>query len=95
MMADEALRCGLVSRTFPTKEEMLTEAFQMAKIIATKSPVAIAGTKHNLNYSRGRPVADGLEQVALWNSAMLQTDDIASAAVASLTKADQPEFSKL
>ena len=95
MDADEATRCGLVSRVFENKETMVTEALKMARIIATKSPLAIAGTKVNLNYSRGRPVADTLEYMATWNAGMLQTEDIASAAVASLQKAEQPDFSKL
>lgn len=95
MEADEASRCGLISRVFGNKDEMVAEALNMAKTIASKSPIAIAGTKYNLNYARGRPVADTLEYMATWNSAMLQTDDIASAAVASLQKKDQPDFSKL
>jgi delta(3,5)-delta(2,4)-dienoyl-CoA isomerase len=95
MEADEAIRCGLVSRVFENKDGMVAEALAMAKQIASKSPVAIAGTKHNLNYSRGRPIADTLEYMATWNAAMLQTEDIASAAVASLQKKDQPDFSKL
>jgi delta(3,5)-delta(2,4)-dienoyl-CoA isomerase len=95
MQSDEALRCGLVSRVFETKEAMVTEALSMAKVIASKSPVAIFGTKHNLNYARGRTVEEALEYMATWNAAMLQTGDIATAAVASLQKQDQPDFSKL
>jgi len=95
MGSDEALKCGFVSKTFPTKEEMLTDAFQVAKLIASKSPVAIAGTKHNLLYSRNRDISDSLQYMATWNAAFLQTDDVAAAAVASLKKGDQPEFSKL
>jgi Delta3,5-Delta2,4-dienoyl-CoA isomerase len=95
MQADEAIRVGLVSRVFENKDTMVAEALKVAQEIATKSPVAIAGTKFNLNYSRGRPVADTLEFMATWNAAMLQTEDIGSAAVASLKKQDQPEFSKL
>ena len=95
MEADEASRCGLISRVFDNQNEMVAQALAVAKQIATKSPVAIAGTKHNLNYSRGRPVTDTLEYMATWNAAMLQTDDIASAAIASLQKKDQPDFSKL
>jgi len=95
MQADEALHGGLVSRVFEDKEAMMAEAKHMAKSIASKSPVAIAGTKFNLNYSRGRPVADSLEYMATWNAAMLQTEDIPKAAIASLKKQDQPGFSKL
>lgn len=95
MEASEALQHGFVSRVFDSREDMIKEAMALAKMIASKSPLAIAGTKHNLNYSRGRPVQDGLEYMALWNAAMLQTDDISKAAIASLQKKDQPDFSKL
>lgn len=95
LKAAEAAQAGLVSRVFDTKDEMMTEAFAMARVIANKSPVAIAGTKHNLNYSRGRPVEEGLQHMAVWNAAFLQTEDVAKAALASLQKADQPEFAKL
>lgn len=95
MQSEEALRAGLVSRVFETKETMVAEALNMAKMIASKSPVAIAGTKHQLNYARGRTLEDTLEYMAVWNAAMLQTADVATAAVASLQKQDQPDFSKL
>ena len=95
MEAEEASRCGFVSRVFENKDSMLTEAMKMAKIIAAKSPVAIAGTKFNLNYSRGRPLADTLEFMATWNAPMLLTEDMPTAAIASLKKEEQPGFSKL
>lgn len=39
---------------------MLSAAMEMASLIASKSPVAVASTKHNLIYSRDHPVDDGL-----------------------------------
>lgn len=95
MPSDEAHRYGFVSQMFETKDEMLKYALQVANTIASKSPVAIMGTKHNLNHSRGKSVGEALEYMATWNAAMLQTDDLASAAIASLKKQSQPEFSKL
>ena len=41
----------------------MTSAIELAKIIASKSPVAVYGTKHNLNYSRDTSVRDGLEHM--------------------------------
>jgi len=95
MNSDEALSAGFVSSVFKEEETMLKHAIDMADTIASKSPVAIAGTKINLNYSREHTVKDSLDFMATWNGAALQTDDIKSAAIASLMKADQPEFSKL
>ncbi len=45
----------------------------LADEIASKSPVAVAGTKMNLIYSRDHSIKEGLEYVLTWNSAMLQT----------------------
>lgn len=57
--AEEAMRVGLVSGVFGSKEEVVGEAVKMAALIASKSPVAVVGTKEVLNYSRDHSVADG------------------------------------
>ncbi|XP_005987949.1 delta(3,5)-Delta(2,4)-dienoyl-CoA isomerase, mitochondrial [Latimeria chalumnae] len=86
MMSDEAKSCGLVSRVFPDKGAMLESAFDLASDIATKSPVAVQGTKINLIYSRDHSVAEGLNYIATWNMGMLQTQDIVQSAQASFEK---------
>ena len=42
---------------------MVTSALDMAALIASKSPVAVQGTKENLLYSRDHSVTDGLNYV--------------------------------
>ena len=69
-------------------------AIATAKEIASKSPVAVIGTKRGLLYARDHSVTEGLEQIATWNMAMLQSNDVTEAAVASLRKA-KPTFAKL
>ncbi|KAG2218282.1 hypothetical protein INT45_002404 [Circinella minor] len=76
MYADEAYKCGLISKLFDTKEEMIEDALKTARVIASKSPVAVVSSKHLLNYSRDHSVDEGLQYTAVWNSAMLQTEDI-------------------
>jgi hypothetical protein len=51
-------------------------ALKVAAHIATLSPMAVAGTKQNLNYARDHTVAEGLEYVANWNSFGLQSTDV-------------------
>jgi delta(3,5)-delta(2,4)-dienoyl-CoA isomerase len=94
MMADEALQMGLVSKVCPDKEALLAAALEVAKTIAEKSPIAVQGTKINLIYSRDHSVASGLHYMQTWNAAMLQSDDLMKAAVASMTK-EKPLFAKL
>ena len=85
---------GLVSKIFPNKEEMMKGVMELADTIATKSPVAIYGTKVNLQYSRDHTVQDSLNYAATWNMAMLQTNDIPEAVQAFMSKKN-PKFSKL
>ncbi|KXS18520.1 enoyl CoA hydratase 1 [Gonapodya prolifera JEL478] len=84
--AAEALQHGLVSKVLPTKEDAVREALKVAAEIASKSPLAVTGSKNILNYSRDHSVADGLNYVAVWNAAALQSSDVATAAMASLKK---------
>ena len=46
---------------------MMKAALAMAGKIANLSPVAVQGTKINLNYSRDHSVPEGLDYVARWN----------------------------
>ncbi|KAI0241883.1 Delta(3,5)-Delta(2,4)-dienoyl-CoA isomerase, mitochondrial [Lamellibrachia satsuma] len=94
MMSDEAQQCGLVSRTFPDKESMVTGALETAALIALKSPVAVQGTKINLVYSRDHSVDESLRYIAAWNQCMLQSEDLVKAVTAVMEKTP-PVFSKL
>jgi enoyl-CoA hydratase/carnithine racemase len=94
MDADEALRLGLVNRVAPDRAAAIAAGLALAEVIAAKSPLAVAGAKASLNYSRGRTVEDGLRHVALWNAAALATADLAAAVEARRTKtaADFPDL---
>ncbi|KAK4981610.1 hypothetical protein LTR66_009854 [Elasticomyces elasticus] len=90
----EAIAVGLVSGCFESKEVAVEKAVGMARVIGRKSPVAVQGTKEVINYSRGRTVEEGLNYVAVWNAAMLQTKDVKDAMLAGLQKR-KPTFEKL
>ncbi|GKZ23761.1 hypothetical protein AbraIFM66951_000585 [Aspergillus brasiliensis] len=92
--AEEALRVGYVNRVFKNKEEAVRGALDLAGLIATKSPVAVQGTKELLNYSRDHTVAEGLRYTTVWNSAMLQTNDVTAALLSGIQKR-KPTFEKL
>ena len=51
---------GLLSRVFNTPAETVTAAIELARVIATKSPVAVQGSKVNLNYARDHSVDEAL-----------------------------------
>ena len=88
MYADEAKETGLVSDTYESQEEMLAAANELAKVIASKSPVAIYGLKAVMNYSRDHSVSEGLEYNALWSGAMLSQKDMTAAITAYMDKRD-------
>ena len=65
--SDEALSIGMVSKVLEDKDKMMEEAVKVAELIASKSPVAVQGTKRALVYARDHPVQSGLDQVVSWN----------------------------
>jgi delta(3,5)-delta(2,4)-dienoyl-CoA isomerase len=74
--AEEARREGFVSGVLADKEAAVREGERICALVGGKSPVAVLGTKELLNYGRGRTVEDGLGYTAVWNAAMLQTEDV-------------------
>ncbi|KAH0946543.1 hypothetical protein HN011_002625 [Eciton burchellii] len=93
--ATEALESGFISRMLDNKENLLSKSIEIAENIANKSPVAIQGSKRSMIYSRDHSVQEGLDHIAMSNSAMLQSEDFLNATMAQVTKDDHPIFSKL
>ena len=81
--ADEALSLGLVNHVYQDREAMLAGVNEMAKTIASKSPLAIRGTKAMLLYSRDHSVQDSLNHMATWNAGMLSMSDVLATAQAT------------
>lgn len=92
--AEEAYRVGFVSHVLENKEKALEAAFKLAGLIATKSPIAVQGTKELLNHARDHNVADSLRYTGVWNSAAIQTSDVQRAMLSGLKKTT-PTFEKL
>jgi enoyl-CoA hydratase len=93
--AEEAVAQGFLNRVHPSHEEAVEGAFAIAREIASKSPLAIAGIKQVLNAGRDLTIEQGLEYVAVWNAAMLQGEDMKKAVVAQMTKAGEAKFDDL
>ncbi|SDU94041.1 crotonase/enoyl-CoA hydratase family protein [Pseudomonas mucidolens] len=89
--AEEARSIGLVNRTFADHESLLAGVLEIAAQIAAKSPIAVTGTKAMISYMRDHTINDGLEYVATWNAAMLQSNDLRVAIAAHMSK-QKPEF---
>jgi enoyl-CoA hydratase len=89
--AEEARSIGLVNRVYSDHESLLAGVMDIAREIAAKSPIAVTGTKAMISYMRDHSINDGLEYVATWNSAMLQSNDLRVAIAAHMSK-QKPEF---
>ena len=94
MGAEEAARHGLVNEIADDAGAAVAAGLALARTIAAKSPLAVAGAKRSLNHSRGRPVEEGLRDVAAWNAATLVSADLTEAIRARLGKS-QPSFGPL
>ena len=84
--AQRAMDIGLVSGVFPDQQRMMAHVRRVAERIAGHSPLVNAGIKRVLNHSRDHSVAEGLEYVALWNSAQLSAEDLKEAMAAHMEK---------
>ena len=56
--ANEALSVGFVSQVHESKTAALDAASKLAALIASKSPIAVQGTKELLNHARDHTVAE-------------------------------------
>ncbi len=92
--ADEALTHGFVNAVYDDEELMMEAVMTTAAEIASKSPMAVWGTKQTMHYTRDHSVNDGLEFIANWNAAMFDTDDMGEAFTAQMEKrpADFPDL---
>jgi enoyl-CoA hydratase len=82
MSAERALAAGLVNAVLPDAGALLQHALALAKDIAAKSPLAIAGSKLALNHARDHGTAAALQQMTLLQSAIFDIDEMARAIAA-------------
>jgi enoyl-CoA hydratase len=92
--AARALAIGLVNAVLPDADALHAHALELARQIAAKSPLAIAGSKRALNYARDHGVAESLQQMTLLQSAIFDIDEMRRAIAGWKTKAD-PGFEPL
>jgi enoyl-CoA hydratase len=77
--AQRALAIGLVNAVLPDADALATHAGALAGEIASKSPLAVAGSKLALNLARDHGTGEALSQMALLQSAIFDIDEMAQA----------------
>ncbi|MFT5203081.1 MAG: enoyl-CoA hydratase [Candidatus Aldehydirespiratoraceae bacterium] len=94
MSADQALGYGLVNQVFEDPDSMLSGVHEIAAEIASKSPLAVHGTKEMVLYTRDHSVEDSLKYIAAWQTGMFQPGDMAETFVAK-SEGREPKFEDL
>jgi enoyl-CoA hydratase len=88
MTAARGYELGFVNAVYPDHATMLDAVLDTAREIASKSPLAVWGSKEMLNYARDHSVADGLDHIATWQAGMFQPTDMIEAFTARAEKRD-------
>jgi enoyl-CoA hydratase len=89
--AQEALRLGFVNQVFADHESLVDGVMTIAAQIAKNSPLAVAGCKEMINFTRDHTVADSLKYMATWQSGMFRPNDMMKCFAAKAQK-QTPEF---
>ncbi len=84
--AERALAVGLVNAVLADPAALVEHALALARTIASKSPLAIAGSKLALNHARDHSTASSLQQMTLLQSAIFDTGEMATAIAAWKSK---------
>ena len=79
MPAAEAKAVGLVNEVYDDHESLLDGVHEVARTIASRSPLAIYGSKQMITYARDHSTADSLDHMATWQAGMFQPADMAEA----------------
>jgi enoyl-CoA hydratase len=90
--ADEAMKIGLILRTFSTKAEMISEAFKTLNQIAQNSAFAVAISKKVMNEGIDLTINEGLQLEKRQFSAIFSSEDMREGTKAFLEKR-KPVFS--
>jgi enoyl-CoA hydratase len=83
-----------VNQVFDDQESMLSGVHEIAAEIASKSPLAVHGTKEMVLYTRDHTVEDSLKYIAAWQTGMFQPGDMAETFVAK-SEGREPKFDDL
>lgn len=94
MPAARAREVGLVNEVYDDQAAMLDAVTATAREIAERSPLTIWGAKEALVYARDHAVADGLHQIATWQTGALQPADMMEA-FAAKSERRAPRFDDL
>ena len=94
MPASRAKEVGLVNEVYADQPAMLDAVMSIAERIASRSPLAVHGTKEMINYTRDHSVEDSLRYMATWQTGMFQPADLVESFAARMENRD-PRYDDL
>ena len=94
MPASRAKEVGLVNEVYADQPAMLEAVMSIAERIASRSPLAVHGTKEMINYTRDHSVEDSLRYMATWQTGMFQPADLVESFAARMENRD-PRYDDL
>ena len=83
--ASEAERIGLVEKVFEP-EELRDATLEMARTIASRSPIALQAAKESILAARRMPMDEGLKFERAWFGLLFSTEDMNEGVAAFLSK---------
>jgi enoyl-CoA hydratase len=86
MPAQRAYEVGLVQQVYADHGSLVEGVLETAREIASKSPLAIHGTKVAMNFARDHSVEQSLDQMATWQAGMFQPADMVESFTAKAEK---------
>jgi enoyl-CoA hydratase len=92
--AERALQLGLVNAVLPDAAALTDHAMTVARSIAAKSPLAVAGSKLAMNHARDHGTAAAFQPMVLQQTANFDTAEMAEA-IAAWKDKRQPTFDAL
>ncbi len=88
MPADRAKEVGLVNEVYPDHDSLIEGVLEIATRIASRSPLAVHGSKEMINYTRDHSTDDALRYMAAWQTGMFQPADLMESFGAQMEKRD-------
>lgn len=77
--AARALQIGLVNHVHASHDELWKSANETVREIAANPPLVVQGVKEVMRYAQDKSTRAGLQHVAVWNAAFLQSNDLGEA----------------
>ena len=80
------LHCSNIAEVYADHESLVDGVLEIAARIASRSPLAVHGSKEMINYTRDHSTADSLQYMAAWQAGMFQPTDLMESFAAQMEK---------